>query len=97
MIQISDEGRDGEDEEFTPSGTKVTRPKSARKVARTPRVQVRSSRRKRSPWSQTRSLRSDGESTKTTRSAASDEVESVAKRESNDYQNDEEQSLFGAL
>ncbi|CAI5747200.1 unnamed protein product [Peronospora destructor] len=92
--ESSDEGRDGEDEEFTPSGTKV---KIARKVGRTPRAKVRSSRRKRSPWSQTRSLRSDGEGTKTKKSAASGEPENTANLGSNDDQNDEEESLFEAV
>ncbi|CAH0484442.1 unnamed protein product [Peronospora farinosa] len=95
--ESSDEGRNGEDEEFTPSGVKVTRPKSAHRVAQTPRVKVRSSRRKRSPWSQTRSLRSDGEGTKTKRSAASGEPENAATLGSIDDQNDEEKSLFEAI
>ncbi|CAI5700420.1 unnamed protein product [Peronospora effusa] len=95
--ESSDEGRNGEDEEFTPSGVKVTRPKSAHRVAQTPRVKVRSTRRKRSPWSQTRSLRSDGEGTKTKRSAASGEPENAATLGSIDDQNDEEKSLFEAI
>ncbi|KAF4150115.1 STAG domain-containing protein [Phytophthora infestans] len=61
----SDDGREGDDEEFTPGGTKVKTPKkSASKAARTPTANVRSGRRKRSPWSQTRSLQSNGKDRK---------------------------------
>lgn len=67
----SDDGREGDDEEFTPGGTKVKTPKkSASKAARTPTANVRSGRRKRSPWSQTRSLQSNGKGRKSKRNGA---------------------------
>lgn len=99
VANCSDEGREGEDEEFTPSGTKVKKPKRAGKAVQTPQAKARASRRKRSPWSQTRSLRSgeDGRSTK--RSVATAETdESAAAPAGND--NDQEEdgaSLFGTL
>ncbi|KAG6617023.1 putative cohesin subunit [Phytophthora cinnamomi] len=74
----SEEGPEGEDEEFTPSGTKVKKPKSARKALQTPQAKARAGRRKRSPWSQTRNLRSAGEARKSKRNASTTETEEGA-------------------
>ncbi|CAH0517252.1 unnamed protein product [Peronospora belbahrii] len=96
--ESSDEERNDKDEEFTPSGTKIGRPRSAQKIARTPRAKMNPSRRKRSPWSQMRSLRSIGEGKTKKKHAALKDVENVADVVvQNDDLNDEGQSLFEAI
>ncbi|KAG6966418.1 hypothetical protein JG687_00004852 [Phytophthora cactorum] len=92
----SDGGREGEDEEFTPAGTKVKKPKSASKAARTPTARARSSRRKRSPWSQTRSLQSIGEGRKSKKNGATAEMDEAAEAGNDHEQEDDGYSLFGA-
>ncbi|KAE9235653.1 hypothetical protein PF004_g9050 [Phytophthora fragariae] len=97
--ESSEEGPDGEDEEFTPSGTKVKKPKSARKAIRTPQARARASRRKRSPWSETRSLRSATEERKSKRiEAAAETEEGAATPALNDNdREDDGASLFDAI
>ncbi|KAF1779451.1 Stromalin conservative domain [Phytophthora cactorum] len=90
----SDGGREGEDEEFTPAGTKVKKPKSASKAARTPTARARSSRRKRSPWSQTRSLQSIGEGRKSKKNGATAEMDEAAEAGNDHEQEDDGYSLF---
>ncbi|ETM41884.1 hypothetical protein, variant 1 [Phytophthora nicotianae] len=93
----SEDGREGEDEEFTPAGTKVKKSTRASKAARTPTTRARPSRRKRSPWSQTRSLRSTGEESKRKRNGVTAETDEAAETAYAVDQGDDVTSLFEAI
>ncbi|TDH72076.1 hypothetical protein CCR75_003870 [Bremia lactucae] len=94
--ESSEDGPEGKDEEFTPAGTKVKKPESARKATWTPAALAKSSRPKRSPWSQTRSLRSaEGDSMVKERVTA--EVSGAEGDGINDNREAVIDSLFGML
>uniref|UniRef100_H3HD92 SCD domain-containing protein n=1 Tax=Phytophthora ramorum TaxID=164328 RepID=H3HD92_PHYRM len=94
--ESSSEGPEGEDEEFTPSGTKLKKPANARKAARTPLAKARVSRRKRSPWSQARSLGLARRERKSKRKGAETEAETETAGNDAEHEDDGE-SLFEAI
>ncbi|KAL4146913.1 hypothetical protein PRNP1_010669 [Phytophthora ramorum] len=94
--ESSSEGPEGEDEEFTPSGTKLKKPANTRKAARTPLAKARVSRRKRSPWSQARSLGLARRERKSKRKGAETEAETETAGNDAEHEDDGE-SLFEAI
>ncbi|OWZ13407.1 hypothetical protein PHMEG_00013273 [Phytophthora megakarya] len=87
--QSEESSGEGEDDDFTPSGTRLKKPKTPHKV-QTPVTKARSSRRKRSPWSETRHLRPAKEAKKSKNGTA-------AEGGSDEVHGNDRESLFEAI